>query len=130
MVELTQAVLRTVESPPLVPAERPIDVGHLARMTWGDRALEREVLGLFCRQAELLRERMPLSDARVAGASAHTLKGSARGIGAWAVAEAAEAVEISSQDAHDNQPEALARLDVAVAAARAEIGELIESDHA
>jgi HPt (histidine-containing phosphotransfer) domain-containing protein len=74
--------------------ERPIDLVHLARQTLGDRALEREVLGLFVAQArsvlEMLigargeRQRMEL---------AHTLKGSARSIGAWRVAVKAEACE-------------------------------------
>ena len=35
-----------------------LDRDHLARMTFGDRSLEREVLHLFDRQSELLLERM------------------------------------------------------------------------
>jgi len=35
-----------------------IDLGQLARMTFGDRSLEREVLQLFDRQAAILIERM------------------------------------------------------------------------
>ena len=58
MVELRQSVSKTVFSPPLVPVERPIDFEHLSRMTLGDRTLEREVLSLFVRQAEMLRARM------------------------------------------------------------------------
>jgi hypothetical protein len=70
-----------------------IDLDHLARMTLGDRSLEREVLALFDRQAEMLLERMRRCTPAVASASAHTLKGSASGIGAWRVARAADAVE-------------------------------------
>ena len=39
-----------------------LDRDHLARMTFGDRSLEREVLQLFDRQSELLLERMRASE--------------------------------------------------------------------
>ena len=70
-----------------------IDVEHLARMTLGERSLEREVLALFDRQADMLLPRIRRGDPALAAASAHTLKGSAVGIGAFGVASAAEAVE-------------------------------------
>ena len=82
-----------VDAPPLAPSGHAIDRAHLARMTHGERPLEREVLQLFAMQAELLLGRMRDAAPKVAGALAHTLNGSARGIGAWQVAEAAEAVE-------------------------------------
>jgi hypothetical protein len=53
-------------------------------------------LQLFDRQAEMLFSRMSQSASAVASAFAHTLKGSARGIGAWKVAGAAEAVELAA----------------------------------
>ncbi len=93
MMEVTQAALDAVISPPLVPGDRPIDLVHLSRMTLGDRALEREVLVLFERQIGFLIERIECADAPVAAAAAHTLKGSARGIGAFALAQAAAQVE-------------------------------------
>jgi hypothetical protein len=76
--------------------EPAIDIMHLYRMTLGDHALEREVLALFDRQIDLLIARMPSVDAAGVGALAHTLKGSARGVGAWPMARAAEAVEAAS----------------------------------
>jgi len=77
-----------------VPADEPaIDQTHLFRMTLGDHGLEREVLALFDRQADLLLPRIRRGDPALAAASAHTLKGSALGIGAFGVARAAEAVE-------------------------------------
>jgi hypothetical protein len=90
-----------VPSPPLAPNGRApdgtagpaIDLAHLARMTLGDKSLEAEVLALFERQTVILLARMRQVPSPAAGAFAHTLKGSARGIGAWRVAEAAEAVE-------------------------------------
>jgi hypothetical protein len=85
--------IKDTSAAPLAPVEPSIDQLHLTRMSLGDRSLEREVLELFTRQADLLLGRMRESSPAVAMASAHTLKGSARGIGAWRVARAAEAVE-------------------------------------
>ena len=79
-------------SPPLVPDGPALDLDHLARMTLGERELEREVLTLFTQQStDLLArlEKLPREGASLA----HTLKGSARGIGAFAVAEAADNLE-------------------------------------
>jgi HPt (histidine-containing phosphotransfer) domain-containing protein len=79
---------------PVVSAHEPaIDHIHLYRMTLGDHGLEREVLALFDRQIDLLIDRMRAVDASCVPALAHTLKGSARGVGAWPMARAAEAVE-------------------------------------
>ena len=74
--------------------ERPIDLHHLSRQTLGDRDLEREILALFVRQSAMLSERIRTTMAETDCRDiAHTLKGSARAVGAWRVAEAAEAVE-------------------------------------
>jgi HPt (histidine-containing phosphotransfer) domain-containing protein len=70
-----------------------LDETHLARMTLGDRRLEREVLELFVRQTTIILGRIVGAEPGLAAAAAHTLKGSARGIGAWRVAHAAELVE-------------------------------------
>src|ERR1700754_1999927 len=78
---------------PVAPDDRPIDLVHLARTTLGDRSLEREVLQLFDRQSTQLIERMRSAAPDVLAMLAHTMKGSARGIGAWRVARAAEALE-------------------------------------
>jgi HPt (histidine-containing phosphotransfer) domain-containing protein len=74
-----------------------LDETHLARMTLGDRRLEREVLELFVRQTTIMLGRIVGADQPLAAAAAHTLKGSARGIGAWRVARAAELVENAAQ---------------------------------
>jgi HPt (histidine-containing phosphotransfer) domain-containing protein len=126
MVELTQTVMKAVFAPPLVPVERPIDVEHLARMTLGDRALEREVLSLFVRQAEMLRTRMETATPDVIAAAAHTLKGSATGIGAWPIARAAAGVEAAAETSdHRRLQTAIASLDAAIANATAEISETL-----
>lgn len=71
-----------------------IDYAHLRRYTFGDVALEREVLGLFIMQLPVtiaaLQHGESETDRRRA---AHTLKGSARAVGAWRIAALAEAAE-------------------------------------
>jgi HPt (histidine-containing phosphotransfer) domain-containing protein len=89
------SVIEPVAAPSQNPDGQAIDLTHLARMTLGERSLEREVLALFDRQAEILLPRICHGEPAVVTASAHTLKGSARGIGAWRVAHAAEAVELA-----------------------------------
>jgi hypothetical protein len=113
----------------LASVERPIDLVHLARMTLGDRELEREVLQLFDRQASMLVARLR-ETAPVAGAAvAHTLKGSARGIGAWRVASAAEALEHAVAGGGEADfAGALQRLEAAAAEARSVIAELLRTN--
>lgn len=87
------------------PASDPvvIDLAHLSRMTFGDPRLEREVLQLFDRQSAILIERMRGAPTAAAISCAHTLKGSARNIGAWEVARAAERLERMAADAPEQQ---------------------------
>jgi len=126
MVALTQPVADAVLAPPLVPVARAIDVDHLSHMTLGDRALEREVLQLFVRQTEMLRSRMDLADPEMTGASAHTVRGSAQGIGAFAVAQAAEQVESKARTGDFKGLEgALMALDLAVREAALDISEIL-----
>lgn len=87
-------------SPPLVPEDPPIDLQHLARMTLGEPGLERDVLSMFVTQSRDLMQRLAqLPDD--SAAIAHTLKGSARAIGAFRVADAALHLEGALRDEHD-----------------------------
>jgi HPt (histidine-containing phosphotransfer) domain-containing protein len=74
-----------------------LDEEHLGRMTLGDRRLEREVLEIFVRHTatmlNLILDRIAERDPAAVAAAAHTMVGSARGVGAWRVAEAAERLE-------------------------------------
>ena len=90
-------------SPPLAPDDGPIDLDHLARMTLGDAALEREVLAMFLTQSARLMGALAALPAE-APALAHTLKGSARAIGASRVADCASALEFALSEAEDPQP--------------------------
>ena len=111
-------------SPPLAPDDGPIDLAHLARMTLGDAALERQVLGMFASQAMSLVEQLAALPAE-AGALAHTLKGSARAIGAFHVAECAEALEAAIRQG-ENCAKCQAELKAAVADARVAIDRLLQ----
>jgi HPt (histidine-containing phosphotransfer) domain-containing protein len=72
----------------------PIDLDHLNRYVFGDKALLAEILGIFKEQAASLSERMtPAMDDEAWHLAAHTLKGAARGVGAWALGDAAERAE-------------------------------------
>ena len=106
-------------SPPLAPDDGPIDFAHLKRMTLGDAGLEQEVLAMFAAQSASLVSTLATMPAD-APALAHTLKGSARAIGAFAVADAAarlEAVISGGADPADH----LTELADAVALARTAI---------
>jgi HPt (histidine-containing phosphotransfer) domain-containing protein len=109
--------------------EPAINRSHLCRMTYGDRDLAQEVLQLFDRQAVLLIERMRkadrLGDGFAVGSLAHTLKGSAAGIGAGSVARAAEAAEQAAANAPEGTAAAIGRLAQAVDEARALIAVLL-----
>ena len=107
--------------------ERPIDLVHLSRMTLGDRGLEREVLALFDRQATVMVSRMRSAAPGSVTTVAHTLKGSARGVGAWRVAAAAEAVELAASGEGDLSA-AITRLAAMAEEARAVIAELLRTN--
>jgi hypothetical protein len=97
MLDFPVIVTDKVVSPPLAPDAQPIDRAHLFRMTLGDHSLECEVLQLFDQQAGLLLARMGEADSAGVAALAHTLLGSARGVGAWGIARAAEALEVAAR---------------------------------
>ena len=76
---------------------RAIDLAHLARYTGGDKALNAEILRLFDGQVSemvgQLRGILAARDAKRWKEVTHTIKGAARGVGAFAMGEAAAAAE-------------------------------------
>lgn len=79
-----------------------LDREHLARYTLGDPALEREILYLFIGQ--LPATLASLQDCGCRGdwvQVTHTIKGSARAVGAWRLAEAAERAERAAEQVAD-----------------------------
>jgi len=127
MMEVSTGIVESVSAPPLAPIDQPIDVTHLARMTLGDSSLEREVLQLYDRQAEMLLARMQQAAPAAAAAYAHTLKGSSSGIGAWKVARAAEAVERAATIGNPEIATAVVNLGHAIGEARTVIAELLRA---
>ena len=115
----------------IVPAkpgsECAIDLAHLARMTLGEKCLEAEVLALFDRQSAILLARMRGAPPQTAAALAHTLAGSARGVGAWEVAGAAEEVERAAARGFvlADTASAVRALERAVSRAQAAVKELL-----
>ena len=77
-----------------------VDFAYLENYAAGDMALVDEVLGLFREQVDLWRPMIKLEAGRAWGDAVHTLKGAARGIGAFALADACDAAEKS-----EKQPE-------------------------
>jgi HPt (histidine-containing phosphotransfer) domain-containing protein len=74
--------------------EPALDLEHLRRFTLGDLGLELEILELFIKQAPITLDALQAAVAdRDWKIAAHTLKGSARAVGAWRVARLAEAAE-------------------------------------
>ncbi|HTC83432.1 MAG TPA: Hpt domain-containing protein [Rhizomicrobium sp.] len=77
--------------------DTPIDMSHLARYTGGDRTLNTEILKLFNGQLnDMVGQLLTVvqqRDVRKWREVTHTLKGAARGVGAFAVGEAAAAAE-------------------------------------
>ena len=110
-------------SPPLAPDDGPFDVEHLKRMTLGDVSLEHEVLAMFSAQAVSLIGALAILPAD-AGTLAHKLKGSARAIGAFGVADAAGHLEAAIQNGND-PAQALAELDEVIAQARMAIDAIL-----
>lgn len=115
------------ELPTVAFDDCPIDLVHLSRQTFGERDLETELLRLFDRQSRQIVERLtegPVAEARWRAELAHTLKGSARAVGAFAVAAAAEAYELDARAGAD-LTRALSALAGAVEAAHAAIADLL-----
>lgn len=83
-----------------IPQSGPVDLEHLRRFTCGDAALEREILSLFVGHGP---QCLAALDAATSPekwiAAAHSLKGSARAVGATHVADLAAAAEASTPDA-------------------------------
>lgn len=79
-----------------------VDLDHLARYTGGDQALNAEVLRLFDAQASELVDKLEsiieARDTKSWKLAIHTLKGAARGIGAFGLGDAAAAAEPIAPD--------------------------------
>lgn len=74
----------------------PIDVDHLRRQTSGNADLQKQVLRLFLKQASECVGRIKTAGGIVERSeAAHTLVGSARGVGAFSIAYIASEIELA-----------------------------------
>ena len=79
--------------------EGVIDLVHLKQYTGGDPNLEKEILTMFVPNVRGYVEQMAAAEAaRTWEHAAHALKGVARGVGAFGLADAAESIEHSYSD--------------------------------
>jgi HPt (histidine-containing phosphotransfer) domain-containing protein len=77
-----------------VQAAKTLDLDHLSAQAAGDKMLMQQVLDLFLDHAETVLEALALAtEPKAWHDHAHALKGSAKGVGCWAVADAAFAAE-------------------------------------
>jgi HPt (histidine-containing phosphotransfer) domain-containing protein len=94
--------------------QAPVDLSHLARYTGGERGLNAEILKLFDGQVTemvgQLRAVLAARDAKRWREITHTIKGAARGIGAFGMGEAAAAAEPVDVLAEDKAQAAIATL--------------------
>ena len=99
---------------------------HLRRYTLGDPGLELEILGLFVEQLPITIGALEHATTdKEWGMAAHTLKGSARAVGAWPLAALAEDAERLTSNADTGTRAAiLRRLEAAAGEARAYIAAL------
>jgi HPt (histidine-containing phosphotransfer) domain-containing protein len=100
--------------------QAPVDLAHLRQFTGDDRDVEAEILGLFVDNAALYLDQIR----RAARADdwlvpAHSLKGSARGVGARGVERAAERLEQAARAGLDRADLELGELEDALALATA-----------
>ena len=76
---------------------KPIDLDHLAHYTGGEKAINAEILRLFDSQVTdmvgQLNTLLAVRDAKRWREITHTIKGAARGVGAFGMGEAAAAAE-------------------------------------
>ena len=81
----------------LIEKSTLLDYDHLQHYTLGDRTLACEILQLFYGQADVYAEQLGRARDRAEWHdAAHSLKGSARAIGAWRLAGLAEEAEKTS----------------------------------
>ncbi len=71
-----------------------VDLDHLDAYTGGDPAVRSEILSIFQHQAEMWVRLLDTQNGDEGFADGvHTIKGAARGIGAWPLAEVCEGIE-------------------------------------
>ncbi|WP_051961287.1 Hpt domain-containing protein [Devosia riboflavina] len=108
---------------------RPVDLVHLAKQCLGDEGLELEVLRLFDTTLRDYYARLKLA----AGFDdlalvLHSIKGAAGGVGAWAVADMAKAMEHEIRNGRPLTQERIDDLGLVVEDVREFIGRMVANE--
>jgi HPt (histidine-containing phosphotransfer) domain-containing protein len=111
-------------------ADAPVDLDHLARYTGGDRTLNAEILRLFDGQvSQMVGDLLGVlerRDGKKWREVTHTIKGAARGVGAFAMGEAAAAAEpVDPATSHDRAVQVIEKLRVEGEAVQAFIADYL-----
>ncbi|TPW31950.1 Hpt domain-containing protein [Pararhizobium mangrovi] len=99
MIDLPKALRAPAVEDGGEKAAGPLDLRHLQRQTMGDATFERDVLNIFLDEARECMTRLKNTAGPERGALAHRLKGAARGVGAFALAQSAAELEDNPHDA-------------------------------
>ncbi len=105
-----------MSAPPTDVYFDPLDLRHLDRQVMGDARLADELLELFVAQSMRCLDRIRFGEASEVREVAHMLKGAARAVGAFRVAESAQVLEASA-DKEDDSRRAVADLAAQIAEA-------------
>jgi HPt (histidine-containing phosphotransfer) domain-containing protein len=107
-----------------------LDQAHLNQMTGGDNALAIEVLGLFREQWDLWARLLEPTTATLDwGHAAHSIKGSARSIGAWQLGEICGGAEEAARDGDLTRDQKRAWLEAITNEMNDVIGEIARLEH-
>ena len=109
--------------------DKPVDLVYLSKQTFGSKELETEVLGLFLSHSVqcLMRLKNAVDDKEWLEA-AHSIKGSAKAIGAWAISETAETYERkAAEGALENKEAACSDLENLIGETNSYISNLIKA---
>lgn len=120
------------EPPSALYGHEPIDRAHLSRYTLGSALLEREILGLFLAQLPLSIEQLRFAATdREWHIAAHTIKGSAKAVGAGEIAALAlEAEQTSGITDEEERDRLLAALESACETVQTYVDETFPPEHA
>ena len=125
------AIRNEVQLAPHSRPLRPVDLVHLAKQCLGDENLEREVLRLFDTTLETYLSRLRLAQAAdELLLTVHSIRGAAAGVGAWAVAEQARAMEFDVRDGRPLKPEQIEDLSMVIEEVRDFIRRMLASEEA
>lgn len=96
-----------------MPMQNVIDLDHLEKYVGGDDALRDEILTLFAERAISLNAELKATQTEEERKlTLHTLKGGARGVGAWALGDLCEQAERMNGNSEKAAEQAVLMVDI------------------